>query len=79
LATNDIPVDWVQLLRDLMRWAARDGRERSWSTHDVPTPQRAWAQAFWRVVETSEASDDDGNDLRGANDTDQAASSTTEG
>lgn len=81
LATNDIRVDWVQLLRDLMRWDAGDWKGQSWSKRDyeIISPQRAWAQAFWRVVETDEASDDEPDNSRGADDTDQAAPSTTEG
>jgi CRISPR system Cascade subunit CasB len=35
LKTNDIPIDWVQLLRDVIRW---DYDENA---------QRSWARAFW--------------------------------
>lgn len=80
LATNNIPVDWVQLLYDLMRWDAGDWKQQSWSKSDYKTmsPQRAWAQAFWRVGEVDEESNTDASDSVGANDTNLAASSIPE-
>jgi len=35
LKTNDIPIDWVQLLRDVIRWDYDEN------------VQRSWARAFW--------------------------------
>jgi CRISPR system Cascade subunit CasB len=60
LRSEDIPVDWLQLLRDIRGWDRDDRRV-----------QRRWAQAFWgaAVPTTSEpstattaASDDDEED-----------------
>lgn len=36
LRTNDIPVNWVQLLRDIQGW--------DWESRSV---QRAWARSYW--------------------------------
>lgn len=40
LRAHDVPVDWLQLLRDLAWW---DAERRG--------VQRAWARAYWRVVQ----------------------------
>ena len=36
LRSRDIPVDWTQLLKDVLRW-----------DHEDLAVQRAWARAFW--------------------------------
>lgn len=41
LHAHDIPVDWLQLLRDLAGWDS-----------DLRGVQRAWARAYWRVAPT---------------------------
>jgi len=46
LRTDDVPVDWVQLLRDVQRWDAPGGRVH-----------RQWANAFWGQGATEGSSD----------------------
>jgi CRISPR system Cascade subunit CasB len=45
LSAKDVPVDWAQLLRDLLAW-----------NHPARRVQRAWARAFWRQAPPPESS-----------------------
>lgn len=47
LKTNDLPVDWAQLLRDVIRW-----------DHDENV-QRNWAKAFWAADPKPETAETD--------------------
>ncbi len=48
LKAHDIPIDWVQLLRDLWRWKRGEDAPASWREHSSTT-QRDWAKSFWRI------------------------------
>lgn len=47
LASYEISIDWVKLLKDLMRWK---DFESSFFKKE-PSPQRKWSEAFWRIGE----------------------------
>lgn len=47
LASYEIPIDWVELLYDLMRWKHFE----SPFVKGGISPQRSWSQSFWRVAE----------------------------
>lgn len=52
LKSYDVPIDWVQLLRDLLYW--QQG-ERAIRLHSKSkSTQRRWAQSFWCVHEAEE-------------------------
>lgn len=60
LRSEDIPVDWLQLLRDIRGWDRDDRRI-----------QRRWAQAFWGIARptggTPSSNTNDENDTTGEN------------
>lgn len=45
LRTHDIPIDWTQLLRDLLAW-----------DHESRYVQQSWARAFWGLTVASASS-----------------------
>ena len=57
LAAHRVPVDWVQLLDDLRWW--EQGERAASSRSFFISPQRQWANSFWRV--TDEGSQSSGN------------------
>lgn len=44
LKSKEIPINWLQLLRDVMRWDS-----------ETRVVQRAWSRAFWRAQTTTTA------------------------
>ncbi|MGI8468251.1 MAG: type I-E CRISPR-associated protein Cse2/CasB [Pyrinomonadaceae bacterium] len=52
LKSYEIRIDWVELLRDLLRWKRN---EKSFSTTNRRiSPQRSWAQSFYKIEEIKE-------------------------
>jgi len=47
LKSENVPVDWVQLLVDLQKW--RSGEGVPYRVGDKASVQRRWAKSFWRV------------------------------
>jgi CRISPR system Cascade subunit CasB len=46
LASKEIPIDWLQLLLDLLSW---DQRQIAYASRPQQSAQRRWAKAFWRI------------------------------
>ena len=55
LRSKEVPVDWVQLLRDLRNW-----------NHEDRFVQRNWARAFWGGGQSKNANSADGNSAESA-------------
>lgn len=49
LKSNQVPIDWVQLLKDLLQWKRFD-TFATYRSRGV-SPQRKWAQSFWRLAD----------------------------